>query len=115
MPAYAPSRIYRNISLGTTGQVIKAAPGVIVGWFLSNSGAAAAYVKLYDKATAPTEADTPALTIYLPAGAAANVGPGDGAIGPFAAGISARATTGAADNNTGAPAANEVIVNIFYS
>jgi hypothetical protein len=32
----------------------------------------------------------------------------------FTAGISARATTGVADNDTGAPSANDVIVNIFY-
>jgi hypothetical protein len=33
----------------------------------------------------------------------------------FSTAITVAATTGLADNNTGAPAANDVIVNVFYT
>lgn len=115
MPAYFPFSVYRNINVGATGAVVKASPGVVSGYYLSNSGAAAVYVKLYNKATAPTEADTPVLTLMLPAGGAANLPPTDSAIGGFTAGIGVRATTAVADNSTAAPGANEVVVNLFYS
>jgi hypothetical protein len=103
---------YRNIDAGVTGDVVKASPGRLYGWHVSNAAAASAYVKIYDKATAPTEADTPVLTIAVPATGVAfmDLGPGVG----FASGISIRATTGAADNDTGAPAANDVIANLLY-
>jgi hypothetical protein len=108
------SDIYRSLSVLATGAVVKTGPGALTGYYLSNSGAAARYVKLYDKATAPTEADTPKLTLFL--GAApfvANLHFGDSGPG-FAHGIGIRATTEAADNGTTAPGAGEVIANIYY-
>ena len=78
----------------------------------SDQAASVRYVKLYDKATAPTSADTPKCTIPLPASSAANI------IAPagidFTAGIGIRVTSGVADNDTTAPTANDVVVNIFY-
>ncbi len=103
---------YRNLDLKTTGQVIKASAGQVGGWYLANNAGAARFVKLYDKATAPTEADTPLLTIQLPANGAANLLAVAGI--DFTTGISARATTGVADNDTGAPTTNDLIVNLFY-
>jgi hypothetical protein len=107
------ARAYRNLSVGVTGAVAKAAPGRLYGWHVSNAAAAAAYVKVYDKATAPTEADTPVLTLAIPAASAAfaTVGPGIA----FAAGIAVRATTAIADNSTAAPAANDVVANLIYA
>jgi hypothetical protein len=103
---------YRNINLGTTGQVIKASTGQLGGWYLFNNAAAARFVKLYNQATAPDQTATPLLTIQLPAGGGANLLAVAGI--DFTTGISARATTGVADNDTGAPSANDVIVNILY-
>src|ERR1700757_1058157 len=57
---------YRNINLSVTGQIIKASAGRIYGGVLCNNAAAARFVKIYDKATAPTGSDTPLLTIELP-------------------------------------------------
>lgn len=104
---------YRNISVGVTGAVAKAAAGRLYGWHLSNAAVAAAYVKVYDKATAPTQADTPVLTLAIPASgvAFATIGPGIA----FAAGISIRATTAMADNSTAAPTANDIVANLFYA
>ncbi len=52
------------------------------------------------------------MTVPLPPFSAANVHFDTGIA--FATGIGIGATTGVADNNTGAPSANDVVVNIFY-
>ena len=86
--------------LGAQGRVFSAA-------------AAARFVKFYDQAAAPTVGtDTPLFTLGLPAGAAANVEFVHWIA--FANGIGLGATTGAADANTGAPAANDLSVAVFY-
>lgn len=104
---------YRNLDLGTTGQIVKAASGKLCGWYISNVATAARYVKFYNKATAPTQADTPVLTLMIPASGGANIPPTTLGIN-FSAGISLRATTGVADADVGAPTANDVVVNLFY-
>lgn len=103
---------YRNINLGTTGQVVSATPANLYTLIMTNGGAAAAFVKVYNKATAPTQADTPVHTFRVPAGGSL---PWSTPMGEhFNAGISLRASTGVADNDTGAPGANEVVVNALY-
>ena len=77
------------------------------------------YLKFYNKATAATASDTPVKRLMIPAAATAANGSGFIAIGwesglNFDLGLSIRATTGIADNDTGALSANEVIVNIDY-
>lgn len=111
---------YQNLDVGTTGAVVKASAGQLYGVLAFNlagftpSGAYIRYLKIYDKATAPTQADTPKLTIVL-----------DPAVDPvlplpacgvaFANGIGIRATTGLAVADTGAPGTNEVVVNLLYA
>lgn len=108
-----PLLIYRNLDLDEAGQAVKAAPGYLYGYHLFNAAGAARYVKLYNSAAAPTVGtDTPALTLLVPAGGSVSAEFPAG-IG-FSAGIGAGATTGVADNNAGAPAANDVTVNLFY-
>jgi hypothetical protein len=103
---------FTHLDLGVTGRIAKPSPGRLYGWQLGNNGAAAAYVKLYNKATAPTQADTPLLTIRIPAGGAVTF---TSAIGVgFTAGISARGVTAPADNSVAAPAANDLVVALFY-
>jgi len=105
--------IYRDIDLDETGINIKASAGQLYGWYLFNDSAAHRYVKLYNKATAPTVGtDTPVMTIPLPIGSGANVEYNIGIT--FSLGIGIGATTGVADNDTGAPDANDVVVNILY-
>jgi hypothetical protein len=53
------------------------------------------------------------MTIPVPAGSAANVFTDTGIA--FGTAITAAATTGVADADTGAPAANAVVVNILYA
>jgi len=107
-----PYKTYRNINLSTTGQIAKANAGQIFTALLSNTAGSIVYVKLYDKATAPTSSDTPTHTIPLQANQTLPWSSVDGI--NFTTGISMRASTGVADNDNTAPAANQVIVNIEY-
>jgi hypothetical protein len=104
--------MFRSISLLATGLVAKASAGQMYGYYIANLSSATRYIKVYDKATAADQTDTPVLTLPLPAGAAANVSHPNGVA--FTNGIGVRATTGVADNDTGAPSANDVIVNLYY-
>lgn len=103
---------YTNIDLGTTGQVVKNGVGQVYNYYIYNNATAVRYVKWYDKGTAPTQADTPVWTFGIPPGGAANVAFPNGIA--FAAGISLRGTTGVAVADTGAPNANDLVVNVGY-
>ncbi len=104
--------IYRSISLLNTGVVVSAKPSRLVGYALENRAAAERFVKLYNKATAATSADTPVFTITLPAYS----GRAHVHLDPvyFSAGISVRCTTGLADNDNTAPTANDVTGHLEY-
>lgn len=106
------SLVYRHLDLGATGQVAKNGAGQLYSYFFYNNATSTRYIKIYNKATAPTQADTPVMTYPIPAGSAANVAFPNGVA--FSAGISLRATTGVADNDTGAPSTNDVVVNVNY-
>lgn len=79
---------YRNLNLGTTGVVVAAGVVKLAGWHVANQAVAVRYLKFYDKATAPTNSDTPVLTLALPASSA------DAVLGPqginFSAGLAVR-------------------------
>jgi hypothetical protein len=106
--------ISRTLSAASTNATsVKASAGQVFGYYLFNANAATRYLKLYNKASSPTVGtDTPVATIPIPAGAAANVEFTQGVA--FATGIALALTTGIADADTGAVAANEVVVNLFY-
>jgi hypothetical protein len=110
--------ISRVISAASTNATsAKASAGQVYGWYLSNVNAAVRYLKLYNKASAPTVGtDTPVMTIAIPggstAGAGANVEFTNGIA--FGTGIAYALTTGAADSDTAAVAASEIIVNLLY-
>ncbi len=76
-----------------------------------NAKASGVYLKLYDKATAPTSADTPELSIYLPASASFDF-EFDYA---FDLGLGYRLTTDVADAGTTALLAADILgLNIMY-
>lgn len=110
--------IYRLISAATTNAAsIKGSAGQVYGAIITNTNAAVRYVKLYNKATAPTVGtDIPVMTLAIPGNTA-----GAGMVFSFengiafGTGIGSATTTGAADSDTGAVAANEIIVNLFYT
>lgn len=95
----------------TTAIVVKAYPGTVYGWQLFNSSAAKIYVKLYN-ATATVGTTVPILTIGIAAGVHRDV---------FLSfpmwldtAINVGITTGIADSDTTAPAANDVVGQILY-
>jgi hypothetical protein len=60
---------YRTTSAGNTGLVVKASAGIVARIYISNydtTNQAFLFVRLYDKATAPTDADTPLCCFDLP-------------------------------------------------
>lgn len=107
----------RLISAGSTNATsLKGSAGQIYMISAINLNAAVRYLKIYNKATAPTVGtDTPVWTFPIPASA---TGAGFVLSIPtgveFSLGIALALTTGVADADTGAVAANEIIVNIAY-
>lgn len=82
----------------------------IIGY---NAKASIIYVKLYQKATAPTSADTPKAVYAIPASGPFELDLGDGLF--FSGGLGLRIVTGSADNDATAIAANDVVgLNISY-
>jgi hypothetical protein len=110
--------ISRTLSAAnTTGISVKGSAGQVYTIVAINTNAAARFLKLYNKATAPTVGtDTPVMTIPIPGNTAgAGVVLDTGGMGiAFGTGIGIGITTGVADADTGAPAANEVVVNVLY-
>lgn len=107
--------IFRSIDLDETEEEIKATAGQLYGYYFANTNAAARYLKFYNATAANVTVGTttPVLTFYLPPTTAGHVEFSHGIA--FSTAITAAATTGVADNDTGAPGANEVILNAFYA
>jgi len=96
---------------------VKGSAGQVYGWYITNTNASARFVKLYNKASSPTVGtDVPVMTLLIPGNTS-----GSGAVAAefvsgiaFGAGIALALTTGSADADTGAVAASEIIVNLFF-
>lgn len=107
-----------QVANNTTSVAVKASVGQIYGIEAYNNSAVIAYVKLYNAAQGSTTcgAGTPVYQAMIPAPAAG----GGGYISmntmgiAFSTAITACVTTGFADNDTGAPAANAYVVNFLY-
>lgn len=112
--AFGGCSIYRSLDLDETEEDVKTSAGTLYGYFIFNAAATTRYVKIYNATAANVTvgSTTPVLTIPIPAGAAANVEFSTGIA--FSTAICIAATTGVADADTGAPAANDVIMNVFY-
>ena len=106
--------IFRSLDLDESEEEVKSTGGTVYGYFIANLASAARFVKFYNATAANVTVGTtaPVLTIPLGAGEKANVSCPQG-IG-FATAICVAATTALADADTGAPGANEVVVNILY-
>lgn len=109
---------FKLISAGSTNStLVKAGATSLYGIQLSNINAAVRYLKLYDKATAPTVGtDTPVKTILIPGSTTGGVRDVNLPIAgiAFTLGLGIGLTTGVADNDTGAVAANEQVVGLDY-
>lgn len=109
---------HKTISAASTNATsVKASAGQIYAIVAHNINAAVRYLKIYNKASAPTVGtDTPVLTLPIPGNAA-----GAGFVLPVAVGVALSTgiafalTTGVADSDTGAVAANEIVVDLVYA
>ena len=110
---------FRSIDLDETEEEVKATAGTIYSIAAFNLTAAPLYLKLYNLTAANTTVgtSTPTHTYVVPgnadsdgAGFILNVSQGIA----FSTAISAAVTTGVADADTGAPAANACVVDLQY-
>lgn len=105
----------RAVSAASTNATsVKAAQGTLYSISASNEGAAAAFLKLYNKASAPTVGtDQPAMTIVIPANNSIVLE--YGTVGElFSVGIAYAITNLIAYTDTTVIAANQVRVNVNY-
>lgn len=106
--------IFRTLDLDESEEEVKATAGNVYGYYFYNAATSVRYLKFYNATAASVSVGTttPVLTFPLPASSAGHIA------FPYAAGfataICVAATTGLADADTGAPAANDVILNVFY-
>ena len=100
-------------SLATTNaNLIKNAPGRLVGWDLSNKSAAWSYVRLYNAAAVGTVGTGVVQTIGIAPGAKSTVEFSGGIA--YTNGIWMSNTTGVADTDTTATAVNDVVGDLFF-
>lgn len=96
-----------------TATSVKGTAGRLLSLSIENNAAAVRFVKIYDKATAATQADTPVLTYKLIASSSRDIPlPSHGL--SFLAGIQVRGTVLLADNDTTAPTAGDIYCNIGW-
>ena len=94
--------------------IVKASGGRVYKITGQNAAAAVRYIKLYNKATAPAETDTPVATFNVAASLPFDIDFGDIGL-HFPAGISYRLTVLNADADTTALTAADILsLNVFY-
>ena len=104
---------FRSTTQGNTGTSISTSPGNLYRFNIVNTDTGIIYVKFYDKASAATSADTPFLTITVPAGVGSAVAEDYIIPDNFLLGLSIRCVTGVADNANTAPT-NKPLIAIRY-
>lgn len=98
----------------TNATSVKASAGTLYGVVVSNAGASAAYLKLYNIASAPTPGGT-IVNMLIPIPATSVVSVNFGAMGMrYTLGIGYATTTLPADSDATAVAANQMKINISY-
>lgn len=103
-----------NDAASTTATSVTTKKTKMLGVNAQNSGTAAAYLRIYDKASAPVPGtDVPKMVFMVP--------PGGGMVSEknmaveFALGLAFAITSGAGNTNSGTVTnANEVVVNLEY-
>ena len=111
--------IHRSIDLDESEEEVKATAGTVYGMWVSNLATTTRFIKFYNATAANVTVGTttPVITIAIPGNASDDVSGAFnvGGLGiAFSTAICIAATTGVADNDTGAPGANECLVNVFF-
>lgn len=98
----------------TNATSVKASAGSVYCINAINTNSADRFLKLYNKASAPTVgSDTPVAVFPLPENVPLNLNLAGFGIA-FTTGIAYAITTGVADSDTGAVTANDVLLNLLY-
>lgn len=116
-PVVPQTPYFVNSAASTNGALILTGTSGLQALYATNTGASVAYVKLYNKATAPTVGtDVPEMIIPVPAAVSGVPGVAQLPIGfsgfRFALGLGIAITGGAADTDTTAVAAGQVKVKL---
>ena len=111
--------VFRSLDIDETEEDVKTSPGCLYKLRITNRTTSVRYVKLYNATAANVTVGTttPLDTIPVPANASdyTVLTESFGGIGlTFSVALSIAATTGFADNDTGAPGTNDVIVSAYY-
>lgn len=111
--------VFRSLDLDETEEDVKTSPGCLYKLRITNRTTSVRYVKLYNNTAANVDVGTttPLDTIPIPANASdyTVLTESFGGMGlTFDTALSIAATTGFADNDTGAPGANDIIVSAYY-
>ena len=110
---------YRDLDLDETSSApqVSGTACTLYGFWVTNSNDATLWIKFYDATSATVGTTTPKITFGIPGNTSqdisGNLGGGPTGIA-FANGMCVAATTGVADADTGAPDANDIVINIFY-
>jgi hypothetical protein len=110
--------IFRSLDLDESEEEVKGSAGQVYGWFIANLATTTRFVKFYNATAANVTVGTttPVLTLPIPGNStddvAANALGGMGIT--FDTAITVAATSALADNDTTAPSANDVVINLFY-
>ncbi len=112
--------VFRSLDLDESHEEVKSSAGCLYKLRIANFATAPVYVKLFNAATGSVTvgSTTPIDTICVPAASASDctvVTEAFGGMGlEFTTALCLAATTGLADNNSGAPAANACVVSAYY-
>ena len=115
----AQATIFKSIDLDETEEEIKATAGEVCSVWVTNTATATRFLKFYNATAANVIVGTtvPVVTIGVPGNATDDVSgsfaTGNGCL-TFATAVTTAVTTGVADNDTGAPGTNDVIVMVGY-
>lgn len=111
---------YKNLDVDESEDEVKGTAGKLFWIHAMNLSAVKLYLKIYNNTAAGVTVGTTVPDLTFPIGTMADTN-GVGFMVPFGehgiamgTGITVACTTGFADNNTGAPGANECIVNLGY-
>jgi hypothetical protein len=102
-----------QVANNTNAITVGGFPVTLYGLEAFNSSTTVAYVKVYNSSQVTCGSGTPQARYMIPASTSATLmfnTNGDA----YGAGLTICVTTGYADSDTGAPAANEYIVNVHY-
>ena len=120
LPSVGSLTIFRTLSLVAAAQAVKNASGALYGGMVTNNATSVRWIKFYNTLASGVIVGTtvPIITWGLPGQTTGSVAAILGAAGQnglmFSVAISVACTTGLADADTGAPAANDVVANFFW-